>query len=126
DLKAPLSPNVEQSPTFAEFVKRFAGTLENYYKYKDKLCGTGGTTLSWAGDPFYGVKLMSLWQEATQWIKDECKKESASSPNAEQSRNPIVTDTWTVITSDAPDQDQTIDPEEEWMDVLSPESKDAR
>ncbi len=126
DLKAPLPPNVEQSPTFVEFAKRFAGTLEKYYEYKDRLCGTGGTTLSWAGDPFYGVKLMSLWHEATEWIKNQCNEASAITPNAEPSKKPIVTDPWNDIPLEASGQDQSINPEEEWMDVLSPDSKDAR
>jgi hypothetical protein len=74
DLKAPLPTMDRNSPKFKNFARQFAGSVEGYKQYEKKLAGTGGTTFTWAGDPFYGVKMMSLWAEGIQWVENECKE----------------------------------------------------
>ena len=76
DLKAPLPKNVELSVEFATFVK-FAGSM-GWDEAKRRLDGTGGTTLGWAGDPFYGVKQMDLGREGTKWVMDRYEQKNKS------------------------------------------------
>lgn len=80
DLKASLPYGMNKnSRKFKEFAKHFAGSVEGYGDKVKELSGTGGTTFTWAGDPFYGVKMMSLWAGATKWVEKQCLNVSNSS-----------------------------------------------
>jgi hypothetical protein len=83
DLKAPITIMNKNSQKFKVYAEKWAGSVEDYEEYMKKFAGTRGTTLTWAGDPFYGVKQMSLWAQATKWNKDHCEGDSHSESSSE-------------------------------------------
>ena len=78
----PLNARNPAEPTDQELV---AG----WEQWLDRHEGTKGTTFTWAGGPFYAVKMMSLWAEAAEWVETHCddptvaREDSFVSPESE-------------------------------------------
>ncbi|GJL78096.1 MAG: hypothetical protein NPINA01_10850 [Nitrospinaceae bacterium] len=92
DLKADFPTGMNKkfnatnaSEKFINFAKKWVGVKKNatnaqiiaaWNKKWDQHDETGGTTFTWAGDPFYGIKMMSLFADGTKWVEDRCQEAS--------------------------------------------------